>query len=223
MRALAVCARSRLLHRRPRRTGDGVGTRPRACGIPVEGVSTLEAHGRSRAAAGSSGWRRVLDAGRGELVVERFAVDADAGALTRSGDSRLLRDDPRSGGRRPDRRAPGGSDRRGRPVAAHDAGIGPGAGRRARPRKRGVHSSSGVVFAAQRHRSRGEPRRRKQRQAWPCVSPLPEPYRLRAGRAVRSRRGRADRVGVLPGPVEARVLRERAGRAAPLRPRSRAR
>ncbi len=48
----------------------------RACGIPVEIVSTLESMAEAARGDGVERMAAVLDAGRGELVVERFAVDA---------------------------------------------------------------------------------------------------------------------------------------------------
>jgi tRNA threonylcarbamoyl adenosine modification protein YeaZ len=47
----------------------------RASGVPVEAVSTLEALGESARESGAPRVAAVLDAGRGELVVERFALD----------------------------------------------------------------------------------------------------------------------------------------------------
>jgi len=46
----------------------------RASGVSVEAVSTLEALAESVRASGSGRVAAVLDAGRGELVVERFAL-----------------------------------------------------------------------------------------------------------------------------------------------------
>jgi tRNA threonylcarbamoyladenosine biosynthesis protein TsaB len=49
----------------------------RGLGITVEPVSTLEAMAETARAAGSARIVAVLDAGRGEVVCERFALDAD--------------------------------------------------------------------------------------------------------------------------------------------------
>ena len=48
----------------------------RASGIPVEIVSTLESLAEAARAEGVERMAAVLDAGRGELVVERFALDS---------------------------------------------------------------------------------------------------------------------------------------------------
>jgi tRNA threonylcarbamoyl adenosine modification protein YeaZ len=64
----------------------------RACGIPVESVSTLEAMAEAARAQGSGRAVAVLDAGRGDLVCQRFDLGApraralDPPALLRGGD-----------------------------------------------------------------------------------------------------------------------------------------
>ena len=202
---------ARLVHGTPRRPRDGVGARPRG---RHAGRDRLDARGDRRGVARARRAARVvaaLDAGRGDVV---------AGALRPLGErARSIAAPALMRVRRPRRRVRGGgrsassrcraacSARRAsrRPRRPRSARW-PLAGRPGAPRAPDAASRADLLAAERRG---GE--------AWRCVSRASRAYRLASARPVRPRRDRAHRVRVLPRPLEARVLRERARRAAPLR------
>ena len=70
----------------------------RASGIPVEAVSTLEAMAESARPRATLGLAAVLDAGRGEVILERFDL-AGARACSRAAAARVRRDEIRAAAR----------------------------------------------------------------------------------------------------------------------------